>query len=75
MKHKIQENIKFIHLSVLGQYLLTKLEKNKNYTNIKLSRKLPVYCIELPVFSAKLPMFHEKLPAIYEFFKIKFYEV
>ena len=29
MKPKIQENVKFIHLVALGQYLLAKLEKKK----------------------------------------------
>ena len=73
MKHKIQGNVKFVHLSALGQYFLAKLEK-KNYTNIKLSIKFPAYCIELPAFSAKLSAFHEKCPAIHEFFKTKFYK-
>ena len=75
MKYKIQGNIKFIYLAARGQYLLAKLEKKKNYINIKLSRKLSAYCIELPAFLAKLQAFYENLPVVYEFFKIRFYEV
>ena len=60
MKHKIWENIKFIYLDILDQYLLVKLEKKKNYTNIKFSKKLPTYYIKLPVFWTKLSMFSTK---------------
>ena len=74
MKYKIQENIIFIHLGAIGQYLLTKLEKEKLY-KYQVFRKLPVYCIELPTFSVKLPAFNEKSLIVFEFFKIKFYEV